>query len=35
MKTNFINCKSIVRSKARWLLTLIAMLAVGVAQMWG
>lgn len=29
------NFKSIVQSKARWLLTLIAILTLGVGQMWG
>lgn len=27
--------KSIVQSKARWLLTLFAILTLGVGQMWG
>ena len=31
---NLFNLKSIVRSKARWLLTLIAILTLGVGQMW-
>lgn len=34
MKNLKINFKSIVRSKARWLLTLIAILTIGVGQMW-
>lgn len=34
MKNVKFNFKSIVRSKARWLLTLIAILTLGVGQMW-
>jgi len=34
MKNFKFNFKSIVRSKARWLLTLIAILTLGVGQMW-
>ena len=28
------NFKSIVQSKARWLLTILALLTLGVGQMW-
>ena len=35
MKNFKLNFKSIVQSKARWLLTIIAILTLGVGQMWG
>ena len=35
MKNFKLNFKSIVRNKARWLLTLIMLLTLGVGQMWG
>ena len=35
MKNNNSKFKSVVRSKARWLFTLFALLTLGVGQMWG
>ena len=35
MKNINFNLKSIVQSKARWLLTILALLTLGVGQMWG
>jgi len=35
MKNFKLNFKSIVKRKTRWLLTIIAILTLGVGQMWG
>ena len=35
MKNFRLNFESIVQNKARWLLTIIAILTIGVGQMWG